>query len=781
MLDTIFLQLYDMSKIASLVILVILLVRLCLKRAPKVFSYALWAIVLFRLLCPVSIETPISLIPQTEPTIQSYDLLNESITPIAAADAAQQAVGDVLNGGIGIQHVKTTEFEEDGTRRIISTDWWNVWMLFIKHVWLFGMAALLVYSTISLLHLKRRLICSVCLQDNIYLADHIDSPFVMGLICPKIYLPSSLSGKERDYIILHEQHHILRRDHIVKLLSFAALCLHCFNPLVWVAFILSGKDMEMSCDEAVLRKLGGDIRADYSASLISLATGRRIIAGTPLAFGEGNTEGRIKNIAKWKKPAVWVIVLAVVICVVLTVCLITNPMNRDTMLLGAEYRVAETLYCLAESYVYEDNDGASICITADYCLWERNDDGEWEFIGQLEPYTLDLEELEQYTGWEDGWRRRYRLGEITDSYILHIPEHQYEGWMYIVFCTDDGDTLLGYGLEDINERGDPYSDDSGFMWLYRLESTFDSHGRTGMFFDRSLAASVGGDADIFYRWSNAYIPGYIIVGFEWDDSPYTDAIVVTPDDSDEKSDFGFAVFSHNEDESGYRLLQCYTYKDNGLTQGEIFTCPDLAVMDVKEGFHTKNTYARIEFKRHLVDGTAAGFGVRVIVLEEDELAAKTNLSEVNMTPTTANITGAFDRYLYVPIDSANYRYEIIFDDPASVTCGKPMYTFTEEADPQDVEWRVYSVDDYPNHSVVLAEAGDDYVHLYRYSPSKAVDPASLEQAKLDAGVEGVLLTCGKSCKYVAVLPCSAVLTVLSTCDGIDGVGISHTVALVFFS
>ncbi|MBQ8401840.1 MAG: hypothetical protein IJX14_07925 [Clostridia bacterium] len=172
-----------------------------------------------------------------------------------------------------------------------------------------------------------------------------------------------------------------------------------------------------------------------------------------------------------RKKYIWVIVIAVIVCIIAVICLVTNPMHRDTMLMDAEYRVAETLYCLTESYVYEDDDSASICITADYCLWERNEDGEWAFIGQLEPYTLDLAELEQYTGWEDGWRRRYRTGEITDSYILHIPEHEYEGWMYIVFCTDDGDTLLGYGLEDISERGDAYSDDSGFMWLYRLEST----------------------------------------------------------------------------------------------------------------------------------------------------------------------------------------------------------------------------------------------------------------------------------------------------------------------
>ena len=760
MLDTIFLQIFDMTKVASLVILIVLLVRLCLKRAPKVISYALWAVVLFRLLCPVSIEAPISLVPQTEPTIQSYDLLNEPVTPLAAIDAAGQAVGDVLNGGIGVQHVYTTNYLEDGTRRIISTDWSTVWILFTKFVWLGGMAALLIYSTVSLIRLKRKLVGAILLRDNIYLADHIDSPFVMGLIRPKIYLPSSLSEKERDYIILHEQHHIRRGDHVFKLLSFIALCLHCFNPLVWIAFILSGKDMEMSCDEAVLRKLGDDIRVDYSASLISLATGRRIIAGTPLAFGEGNTEGRIKNIAKWKKPAVWVIVVAVIICVVLAVCLITNPMNRDTMLLGAEYRIVETLYNTGDN-VYSDNDQPSVCITADYGLWEWHGDetGKWRLIGQLEPYALTKKELAEYTAYDEGWRRRYNVGEITDAYILRANDET-AGIFFLAFTTKNGDTLLGYGSEDVSERGQGASDDTSLYWLCRLESAFNKDTTTGNFLDRSLAATVGGDVDIFHTWSNANKPGYIIVGFESDETEYNDGTLIP---SPEKTDMGFAVFYHDKNESGYRLLQCHVYKNAALAENGIFLCPDQAVINLSGELVPKQTYdviltnnkeiARAERVWDYADGTEkkqtdsylnghqmllysweydkAGSRVWQYFYDESgEMIAETGRSlPVAMTPTTTNITGAFDGYLYVPIDGETYRYEIIFDDPAFVTCGKLMYQFTEEAEPEDVEWQVYAVDDYPDRSVVLAKAGDDYIHLYRYSPPKAVDSDRLTAAK----------------------------------------------------
>ena len=152
----------------------------------------------------------------------------------------------------------------------------------------------------------------------------------MGLFRPKIYLPSTLTETERGYILRHEQYHLRRRDHVVKLLSFLALCVHWFNPLVWAAFILAGKDKEMSCDEAVVRELGEDIRADYSASLLSLATGRRIVAGMPLAFGEGDTGGRIRNLLNWKRPQPWIIAVCAVVCVGLIALCAANPKGSGT-------------------------------------------------------------------------------------------------------------------------------------------------------------------------------------------------------------------------------------------------------------------------------------------------------------------------------------------------------------------------------------------------------------------------------------------------------------------
>lgn len=325
MLDQLFMQILDMTKISSVVILAVILARLFLKKAPKLVSYALWAVVLFRLLCPLSVKAPVSIVPEITPTAQHYSLADEPISLAGAGFAAYRAVGDALNGGLGIQHIPTTETDENGAVRYVTTDWWSVWTLFGQYVWVAGIAAMLLHSMISYGKIRQKLKIVVPLRDNIYIADDIQSPFVIGLFRPKIYLPCGLGEKEQSYIILHEQHHIKRLDHICKALAFLALCVHWFNPLVWLAFVLAGKDMEMSCDEAVIREMGDGIRAEYSASLLALATGRRIIAGTPLAFGEGNAKERIQNLGKWKPPVLWAVIAAAVAALLLTVCLATDP------------------------------------------------------------------------------------------------------------------------------------------------------------------------------------------------------------------------------------------------------------------------------------------------------------------------------------------------------------------------------------------------------------------------------------------------------------------------
>ena len=318
----IFSQILNMSMTGSVVILLVILARLLLKRSPKIFSYALWSVVLFRLLCPVAFTAPVSVLDVVEPEQKETSNNTSIVTYIPATVNTQVDFIMVQPEEQQVQAESITEPEE----QIQMTP-----MHAVALVWSAGMAGMMLYSVVQYLGLRRRLVGSVQLKGNIYLADHIDTAFVVGLVQPRIYLPSAVPHKERYFILAHEQHHIRRGDHIIKLLAYLALCIHWFNPLVWLAFILAGKDMEMSCDEAVIKRLGPEIRADYSASLLRLATHKKILSGMPLAFGEGDTKGRVLNMAKWKKPAKWVMAICVILCLCVVVVCAFNPEEEKTI------------------------------------------------------------------------------------------------------------------------------------------------------------------------------------------------------------------------------------------------------------------------------------------------------------------------------------------------------------------------------------------------------------------------------------------------------------------
>lgn len=323
---TFFPKLLSMSLTASVVIVVVLLLRLLLKKAPKAVSYAMWSIVLIRLLCPVSVGSGLSL----------FGLIDTPVANRAAAAVRAEFAPDTLVRTEQSAVALPVSDVDDGIRDALpqeekppAADPRKAPAALFTYVWIAGLSAMCMYAAVSCIRIRRKLLTASLLRDNIYLADGIATPFVMGLIRPKIYLPSSLEEREQSYILMHEQHHIRRGDHLLKALAFAALCIHWFNPLVWVAFMVASKDMEMSCDEAVIGKMGDGILADYSASLLTLATGRRVIAGMPLAFGEGDTKGRIRNLATWKKPALWITLAAVIVCVIVAVCLLTDPKNDE--------------------------------------------------------------------------------------------------------------------------------------------------------------------------------------------------------------------------------------------------------------------------------------------------------------------------------------------------------------------------------------------------------------------------------------------------------------------
>ncbi len=419
-------ELLRINLVASIVILIIIGARLILKRAPKVFSYALWGIVLIRLLIPVSIPSPVSVIPDT-PAVSG------AVINSALPDIEFETVRDREQN----YYESQTASSEDEVQVYLSHTMEPI--IYLSIAWLVGMSCMVLYSGISCRRIRKKVRIAVPLRDNIWIADDIKSPFVIGFYKPKIYLPCNLEEKEQEYIILHEQHHIRRFDHIIKTLAFLALTIHWFNPLVWIAFILACRDMEMSCDEAVIRKLGSDVRADYSASLLTLATGRRIIAGTPLAFGEGDTKGRIRNLAKWKKPAICVLVLTIIICFVLGVCLLTDRVSRHTRLVGITFYYGEVTEQTAEGntpYIHVlCNDGSDKV----FYYEAGNEDIPNDLVGKHVKIRAKLQELTgnffttQVTQVPDAWFDNLDAA-IQNAILAHHNSHTYERHDRVLKC-----------------------------------------------------------------------------------------------------------------------------------------------------------------------------------------------------------------------------------------------------------------------------------------------------------------------------------------------------------
>ena len=321
-MDDVFLKLVNLSISASWLILAVLVLRVVLKKAPKWVMPLLWGVVALRLVCLFSIESALSLIPSAE-TIPS-EIVTETREPVLY----EQATLDIVTNPT---LPSAAEVPVGVSRQQAQVDF-NIYSI----LWLAGMAALLVHALVSAGKLKRKLATAILLRDNIYESEFVDSPFVFGVVKPNIYLPMHMDEGTAAYVIAHEHAHLARRDHWWKVLGYLVLALHWFNPLVWVAYILFCRDIELACDEKVVKGLDGAARADYSQALLSCAAPGRAVAACPLAFGEGNIKTRVKSALHYKKPAFWVAAAAVLAVVIVAVCFLTNPRSERGSLVWAQ-------------------------------------------------------------------------------------------------------------------------------------------------------------------------------------------------------------------------------------------------------------------------------------------------------------------------------------------------------------------------------------------------------------------------------------------------------------
>lgn len=321
-MDDVFLKLVNLSISASWLILAVLVLRVVLKKAPKWVMPLLWGVVALRLVCLFSIESALSLIPSAE-TIPS-EIVTETREPVLY----EQATLDIVTNPT---LPSAAEVPVDVSRQQAQVDF-NIYSV----LWLAGMAALLVHALVSAGKLKKKLATAILLRDNIYESEFVDSPFVFGVVKPNIYLPMHMDEGTAAHVIAHERAHLARRDHWWKVLGYLVLALHWFNPLVWVAYILFCRDIELACDEKVVKGLDGAARADYSQALLSCAAPKRAVAACPLAFGEGNIKTRVKSALHYKKPAFWVAAAAVLAVVIMAVCFLTNPRSERGSLVWAQ-------------------------------------------------------------------------------------------------------------------------------------------------------------------------------------------------------------------------------------------------------------------------------------------------------------------------------------------------------------------------------------------------------------------------------------------------------------
>ena len=419
-MSELFLRIVNMSISASWLVLAILLLRLILKKAPRWVCVLLWGLVAFRLICPFSFESILSLIPSAE-TIRPEIMMDwtpEISTGIGSVDTIVNPI------------ITQTFAPELGA----SMNPLQFWIPLAAVIWIVGIVAMLIYTAVSYLLLRRKVGTAVRLKSNIYQSENVESPFVLGILQPKIYLPFRMDGQNMEYVIAHEESHIRRKDHWWKPVGFAFLALHWFNPLMWLGYILLCRDIELACDEKVIKQMDNEDRADYAQALVACSVNRRRIAACPLAFGEVGVKERVKSVMNYRKPAFWVIAASVVICIVVAVCFLTNPKTDGDEQPGTEL--------LGDLVIVDEKTGKVICgekdgipiksrITSGIKPYFELSDGTWcagqyrylyrlEITGRMHNAAVDstfvyLSNLETIT-FEQAWKAA-GLSSNTEDYF----------------------------------------------------------------------------------------------------------------------------------------------------------------------------------------------------------------------------------------------------------------------------------------------------------------------------------------------------------------------------
>lgn len=455
-MSKVFLELLNISIMTGWVVLVVLLLRVLLKKAPAWVRCALWGIVGLRLVWPFHISSPVSLIPSrhTLPYGQLYDYTPELNTGIDVLD-------EVINPGF------TQAFESEIANSVNPL---QVWLELAGWVWLLGMVVMAVYAAVSFLRLRRRVAVSMPLEGQVYLCDRLDSPFILGLLRPRIYLPSGCEEAQKAHILAHENCHLARKDHWWKPLGFALLTVHWFNPLLWLAYILLCRDMELACDERVIRQMTPQEKKAYSEVLLRYSISKAGIGACPLAFGEVGVKQRIKAVLDYKKPVLWIVIAAIVVCAIAAVCLLTEP-AEDYVIdvqyarcgensltpfdIGSRYRISKVIYDNSQDvYAYTTDNTLlyDFLSTYEFAVRSTTKD-EYVSRGLIKRLSLQFDNFDQLFKSGSSWQPGFDAASLRQENMLAWRVSFQDGETvteYFILQQEDLNLYLAVGTHEIN-------------------------------------------------------------------------------------------------------------------------------------------------------------------------------------------------------------------------------------------------------------------------------------------------------------------------------------------
>ena len=526
-MTNLFMTVLDMTLKGSFVILTVYIIRWWLKLFdyPRRFSYLLWGIVLLRLLLPVSIASPLSRLP-------------DRFTDSFSAQWADNYVGDTrfihdvspdfdtavahgispITTNMGGQYVVTAK---DGISPPATVK--TAWFPALASIWLTGIAVMLLWNLLALLRLRKHLAEAISLDERIYLSDQIQTAFVVGLYKPRIYLPYGLTETEQTHILRHEQYHIRRGDHITKLFAFAALCVHWFNPLVWLAYKLAMEDMELRCDEAVTADLDENAKADYAQTLLDMTTGQRHFQIAPVAFGEGDTANRVRHVLGSRNTTKLAAALAVCILLFTAVGMLTDPKERN-------YSFGASIYGY-ERIAYQDHNTKvgkhpySFCLTTDNVFWALDSAYGWEELGVVDLYEVTADEILDMMPYRLAAETPIPVTRVTDAKIIRFNDDNGQHLFYLLTRHEEGKHYIAYG---VSESAFYEPNKMTILTLYPVYTGIGNMSSNGPFYTRCLESMLDVGVDVFSTHSIGRLKeGYQVVGFR----------TGVP-----KTDYGWAVF-----------------------------------------------------------------------------------------------------------------------------------------------------------------------------------------------------------------------------------------------